>query len=103
MFALCLKLVYIRRRRFYSEHLVFALHLHAFMFMALLLASLTRQTWAILVAVAIVLVYFFLALRRVYGQGRFRTFLKWNIVLFLYFWAVVVAFALAALLAFAVG
>jgi hypothetical protein len=103
IFALCLKLVYLRRRRFYSEHLVFALHLHAFVFMALTVAALIQGIAAIIVALGVGLVYFFVAMRRVYGQGRVRTFLKWNIVLFLYFWAMLGALALAAALAFAIG
>jgi hypothetical protein len=103
IFALCLKLVYLRRRRFYSEHLVFALHLHAFVFIALTVAAAIQGIAAIIVALGVGLVYFFVALRRVYGQGRVRTFLKWNIVLFLYFWAMLGALALAAALAFAIG
>jgi hypothetical protein len=103
VFALILKLAYIRRRRYYSEHLVFALHVHSFAFVALLAATLTRQVWAIFVALAATMVYLFVAQRSVYGQGRFKTFLKWSIVLFNYFWALVVGLALAALLAFALG
>ena len=36
-FALWLKLAYLNRRMRYTEHLVFALHVHAFWFAALLL------------------------------------------------------------------
>jgi hypothetical protein len=103
VFALCLKLVYLRRRRYYSEHLVFALHVHAFAFVTLLIATLTRQMAAVGYALLVSLLYLYLALRRVYGQGKMRTFLKWNIVLFLYFWAMLAAFVIAALLAFAIG
>jgi hypothetical protein len=38
-FALCGKLVYFRRRRAFTEHLLFALHFHAFVFLSLLIAK----------------------------------------------------------------
>ena len=40
LFALNTKLHYFRRRRLYAEHFLFALHLHAFVFVTLLLALL---------------------------------------------------------------
>ncbi len=39
LFALLLKLFYIRRERFYIQHLIFSLHLHTWAFMAFLLAD----------------------------------------------------------------
>jgi len=76
LFALILKLLYVRRKRFYVEHFVFALHVHAFAFLtgAVMLLSpwelpnVALFTWFV--------VYLFLALKRVYGQGLIRTFLK---------------------------
>lgn len=67
-FAAGLKLVYLQRRMHYTEHLVFALHLHAFWFLMLGL-MLTRLD--ILTAAAFVLtpMYALLAMKRVYG-GR---------------------------------
>ena len=103
VFAFILKLAYVRRKRYYSEHLIFALHLHSVAFLTLLAATLTRQVWAIFVALGLTLTHMFIAQRRVYGQSRFRTFIKWNLVLFTYFWAVVAALVLVALFAFAYG
>ena len=37
LFALVLKILYVFKRRFYIEHLVFALHIHAFVFFSTLL------------------------------------------------------------------
>lgn len=67
-FALGMKLVYLNRRMRYTEHLVFALHLHAFWFVALALA-LPESAWLSAIAAAAMPVYAMLALKRVYG-GR---------------------------------
>ena len=68
LFALLQKFVHWNRRLRYTEHLVFALHLHAFWFICLLLTLLPVPG---MVAVATVLVplYALAALKRVYG-GR---------------------------------
>jgi hypothetical protein len=74
LFALILKLVYIRRKRFYVEHFVFALHAHAFAFLVGT-AVLMMDSDAVDAAVMVwCLIYLFVALKRVYGQGFFRTF-----------------------------
>ncbi len=70
LFALLLQLVYRGRRMHYAEHLVFALHLHAFWFCALWLLSLVPTALADL-AMLFVLAYGPLAMHRVY-RGRKR-------------------------------
>src|SRR4029077_8312403 len=37
LFALVLKLLYIRRRIFYSDHLIYALHIHSFLYTGVML------------------------------------------------------------------
>jgi Protein of unknown function (DUF3667) len=77
VFALLLKLFW--RRRYYAEHLIFALHYHAFALIALtpggFLAGKAGDS-ATGIALILCLVYLFLALRRVYADGRLRTFAK---------------------------
>jgi Protein of unknown function (DUF3667) len=69
-FALWLKLVYLNRRLHYTEHLVFALHLHAFWFIALALGVVGNEiVWLASAAAVAVPVYALWAMRRVYG-GR---------------------------------
>lgn len=70
-FALWLRLVYLDRPLRYTEHLVFALHLHAmwFLLLALMLPGLGMLTALAMLAL---LVYGWLSLRRVYG-GRWWT------------------------------
>jgi hypothetical protein len=68
VFALLLKAVYLNRRRYYGEHLVFSLHLHAFWFFALLVFALVPSAVSPWVALAMP-AYAVFALGRVYG-GR---------------------------------
>ncbi|MDT7834019.1 DUF3667 domain-containing protein [Aquabacterium sp. OR-4] len=68
-FALWLQLAYRNRRLHYTEHLVFALHLHAFWF-AMLGLMLTGWGWLIALAMLAVPVYAWLALGRVYRDRR---------------------------------
>ena len=82
-FALWLKLVYLNRRLRYTEHLVFALHLHAFWFLALALALLDWQWLTLAVCVAMPW-YSLAAMRRVYGGARWPRLLRSALVSLLY-------------------
>lgn len=84
--ALLLLLIYRRQHRFYYEHFIFSVHLHTVLFL-LLSVVLCLWLWAgsgavgFLVVLAFTLVYFGLALKKVYQQswlqtaGRFLLFL----------------------------
>lgn len=106
-FAFLLKGLYLRRRWYYSEHLVFALHTHAFAFamfsIVLLLANLGGETaWSALTANLIVLlipVYFYVAQKRVYGQGWIKTAIKTWILGWLYMMVLTAGLLLAVMLA----
>ena len=80
LFALLLRLAYRRAPLYYAEHLVHALHLHAFAMLALLVVHFTPGRWA-LVPFAAVPAYTWLSLRRVYGGSRARTTAKWALLL----------------------
>lgn len=96
LFALLLKVVYLFRRRLYMEHLIVALHSHAFLFLALLLAAglamLDHWLGAMTAWVAHVLhlltwvlacwvpVYLLLMQKRVYRQGWGMTLLTYGVV-----------------------
>ena len=112
LMALVLKVLYPLSRRYYVEHLLFFVHLHAFLFLLFTLQVLFTRlaaalaipelaTTLVIVATSIyVPIYLFVAMRRVYGQGRFVTFLKF-IGLFIAYIAGVstimaITFALAA-------
>ena len=80
VFALLLQIIYRRRKRYYVEHLVFSLHCHAFLFALLTLVVLTRKSQILLVALAIIAVYVYFAMKRLYGQGWVKTALKFLIL-----------------------
>lgn len=77
VFALLLKLFYFRR--YYVEHFIFALHLHAFTF-AIFTLVLILPDWIPYVSgllLAWIPIYTFIAMKQVYGQGLFGTVIKW--------------------------
>ena len=66
--AFALWVLYHGERRYFAEHLVFAMHFQAFAFAALTVGLLPIPFMDAIVGLAI-LAYLFLALRRVYGQS----------------------------------
>jgi hypothetical protein len=76
-FAGILKVLYVRRKRFYVEHFVFALHVHAFTFLTFLLLLLLPWQWMNAVLSLWLMLYVFLAMKRVYGQGFVKTAAKY--------------------------
>ncbi len=95
--ALVLKLLYIRRRKYFVEHLVFSFHYHAFSFLIMGVAiALNATGWfknsgldedisaPIAFAFLAIIIYLFIAMRRVYKQGFWKTFIKFNILNFSY-------------------
>ena len=102
LLALVLKLLYIRRGRYLVEHLVFALHSHAFLFLLIVLALLagiyTHPGWVAIVSVSIAAFYIFLAIKRYYRQGWFKTLLKYAFTGFLYLFLLAFSTLLTAVL-----
>jgi len=106
LFALILRLVYIRRRwrkQFYfADHGVFAIHLYVFSFILLLLVftlnSLQEAThwefigWLIFILFMFLFFYLYKAMRNFYGQLRWKTFFKFLLVAFGSFIMMVVLF-----------
>ncbi|MFC4819818.1 DUF3667 domain-containing protein [Dokdonella ginsengisoli] len=94
LFAVLLKIVYIFKRRLYMEHLMVALHSHAFIFLSLLLIALLSLLKSAvgagglrpLVSLAEAAVwtwlpiYLFLMQKRVYRQGWFMTTFKYGLI-----------------------
>jgi hypothetical protein len=95
LFALIVALAF--RRDAYIEHLYFALHLHAFAFVVLLLARATDLTataaddsWGTPLALAAAFAYGAIAARRFYARGWLSTIARFAGVLALYFIATAV-------------
>jgi Protein of unknown function (DUF3667) len=95
-FALWLKLVYLNRRLRYTEHLVFALHLHAFWFLAFGLIFTGVNALAVAGSLAVPW-YTLAAMRRVYGGRRWARWLRAALVALLYLIVLGVAMVAVAL------
>ncbi len=89
LFALLLKITFLFKRRLYMEHLIVALHSHAFLFAALFLMMVFGQLadsawhwlaiparWLEVIVAVWMPVYLLLMQKRVYGQGWLLT--GWN-------------------------
>jgi hypothetical protein len=84
LFALFLKVLYFRQKRYYVEHFVFALHVHSLTFVLSTVGMLFPYPPLLVALVVWQLVYVFLAMKKVYGQGIVRTFTKYLALGFAY-------------------
>ena len=87
--ALILKVLYIRRNRFYVEHLVFSLDIHSAFLIGIILLSIVNFIVpafeiSILWLVLFYMIYITLAMRRFYGQSWTKTILKFIIIVITY-------------------
>ncbi|MEO8438908.1 MAG: DUF3667 domain-containing protein [Spartobacteria bacterium] len=106
LFALVLKILYLRQRRFYIEHLVYALHIHAFFYIAVLLtvfSGVAAKRWApalegplLWILVLAIVVQVFHSIRQVYRQSWFMTTFKFFFGGFVYLFVIVLALAITA-------
>src|SRR5437763_11024767 len=105
LFALVLKVLYVRKRVFYIDHLVYDLHIHSFYYLALMLIvlitiGLNRSIpgafagWIIAALWIAFAAQVFLSIRRVYRQSWFFVVFKFFIGGFAYL--IVICIALAA-------
>jgi hypothetical protein len=104
LFAFVLKVLYIRKGILYIDHLVYALHIHTFAYLAVMLIvastiGLNRLIpsfagWFIALLWILFAVQIFLSIRRVYKQGWFFTIFKFFAGGFAYL--IVLSVALAA-------
>src|SRR5213082_3104260 len=98
LFALVLKVLYVRKRVFYIDHLVYALHIHSFAYLAIMLIvlitiGLNRSipgTFAVWITFA---TQIFLSIRRVYRQGWFFTVFKFFLGGIAYLFVLAIALA----------
>ena len=100
VFAMILGVCYLRRKRFFVEHLVFGMHIHTFAFLmlaaALLVPGEATGNWVKLFFVVVSPFYVLIAMRRFYGEGWGRTLVKgfvvWNLYSFVLFPGLALAF-----------
>ncbi|WP_167605948.1 DUF3667 domain-containing protein [Maribellus sediminis] len=106
LFAVLLKLVYIRRRQNYMRHLVFSIHIHSFVLlvmiaiMALFMSFGTKVTLISTILFLSVPLYFIIAMKKFYGQSVGKAIMKFFAVSFMYnivFWIIVIYASLNAI------
>jgi hypothetical protein len=104
LFAFVLKILYVRRHIFYVDHLIYALHIHTFAYVGIMLIVLATigldrvvpgpiAGWTIALLWIAFVVQIFLSIRHVYRQGRFISIFKFLFGGFVYL--IVLVFALA--------
>ena len=104
LFALVLKVLYIRRRLFYIDHLIYALHIHSFFYAGVMLIVLATiglirfapgaiAGWLIALLWIAFVTQIFLSIRYVYRQGWFLSVFKFLFGGFVYLIVLVLALA----------
>ncbi|WP_412062802.1 DUF3667 domain-containing protein [Rubrivirga sp. IMCC45206] len=110
LFALLLKILYVRRGWYYSEHLVLGLHTHAFTFVmftviALLLTAFPTDSdnspvsvlSALLIGVVLPM-YYLVTIKRVYGQGWIKSIVKTSVLVAVYSMTLIVGGSVLAVI-----
>ena len=107
LFAFILKILYVRQKRFYIEHLVYALNIHAFFYISVILVVLisiglnswipgTPQVLLTLLLCLLVFMQIFISIRRVYRQGWFMTTFKFAFGGLIYLFVIALAIGTTA-------
>ena len=103
LFALILKLVYWRKKKFYYEHLIYSFHIHSALFLSVLITIFLQWLFGFFYEVSTILTllcliyitwYVYRSLRTFYGSTRWVTVIK----LWFLFIAYSIVFTLSALL-----
>ncbi|MEO8045103.1 MAG: DUF3667 domain-containing protein [Spartobacteria bacterium] len=107
LFAFVLKILYLRQGRYYIEHLVYALHIHAFFYIAVLLmafSAMAAQRWVptvetplLWILVIALVAQVFRSIRQVYRQSWSMTTFKFLFGGLIYFFVLVMALAVTAI------
>lgn len=89
--ALILKLLYLRKKIYLIDHITFALNIHCFVFLAFtvmilvsILFGLESSSFMAILFLLILLVYVFIAVKRVYKQNWFFTTVKTMLLIVFY-------------------
>ena len=97
--ALILKGLYFRHSLFYTEHLIFSIHLHTFSFLVMLAFAwidvaqdfFDTMDFVILAIILAIPLYLLKAMKVVYVQGWFKTILKATIAFWMYMFVLLFA------------
>jgi len=104
IFTLIVSLLYIRRKYNYTEHLVFVFHVQTVFFIFLMLFVILGRIvdsdavpW---ISLIIFMIYLYMALKYFYGQGWFKTLVKYLILNFSFMILAILGAGIIAFLAF---
>ncbi|MBK5213013.1 MAG: DUF3667 domain-containing protein [Flavobacteriaceae bacterium] len=103
-YALFFWLVYSKKKYTYIEHVVFIFHIFSYIFLTMLIFTIPDLIWGINFFISLLFLflgplYFYLALRNFYDQGRLITLLKFvflNIVFIIGFFIATILFVTAS-------
>lgn len=102
IFALLLKLLYVRRDFYYSEHLVFSIYYYNFFYLAgciyMLVDLIPGMGWLTTIIALWIIAYLFIGMKRMYQQSWRKTFAKFFLFGFLFMIAMTVAISISAVL-----
>ena len=96
--AFFLKVLYLRTGRYYVDHFIFALHVHAFAFILFTVMMPVPEVVARFTGLVLI-VYTVLAMKRVYAQSWVRTLFKWSLLAGAYSLSLAIAVVAAVLVA----
>ncbi len=107
LFALLLKLVYFRSKKFYYEHLIYSFHVHAALFLSLLVVNALSWIFDLFYDISVLLTfawlgyafwYIYRSLRTFYGSKKWVTVAKFMFLMFGY----LMVFSISSILVIAV-
>lgn len=104
VFAFILKLLYVRRDFYYSEHLVFSVFFYDFLYIAgaveLLFSLVSWLDWMNIIVFLLIMFYLYKSMRIVYGQPRGKTILKFTLLLCTFSFVVLLALVVNVIITF---
>ncbi|MFM8913568.1 MAG: DUF3667 domain-containing protein [Flammeovirgaceae bacterium] len=103
-FALLLKLLYLRRGYYFSEHLVFSIYYYNFFYLAgtlhMLVGLVPWLSWTSTFIGFWIVLYLLFAMKRMYKQRWGKTISKYLVLCFIFMILVAIAFAISAFVIF---
>ena len=104
LIALLMKILYIRKSHYWVEHLIFLVHTHCLLFLittiAFILYYITASPTVLFVGLGLNVLLFWIALKLYYGQGFFKTTMKWSAIGVSYLFVLPIFFVLNTALCF---
>lgn len=102
--GIVLMLLYIRKEKYYVEHIVFLSHVNAFIFLLGVLSYIIGYVFNIVSFIYALpfllgIIYIYFAMKTFYGQSHLKTFMKYTLLV----WASFFIFTILAVIIFGVG